>query len=503
MNTRYALLVVVLGTLMAAVDTTIVILALPTIAGSLHADLTITLWTLLAYLLIAAVLATQMGRVGDIYGRSRIYIAGFALFTLASMMCGAAPNIYFLIVSRLVQGLGGAMLLGNASAIISDVFPPQVRGRAFGYTSLGWNSGATLGIVLGGILTTYLGWRYIFYINGPIGLAAIILGIKNIRDTNRVHSKLDIWGGLLLGAILALEAYASTQIAGVGPNPTNVALVATGLILIPLFIFVETRQPSPIINIKVFGQRILAASIGASFLQSMGYLSVAFLLIMYLQGVRGLTPFQASLLLVPGYVLSSLLAPYMGRLTDKHGARIMATAGIAFMMAALAVYLILGAKTPYTIVILASIVSGIGGAMFYPANNTAIMGNSPPGYYGSVSGLARTLGNVGTLLSYLITISIASLSVSRQVAFEVFLGTQNLVGDVSTKFVVGIHTAFLAAMGILLAALILSALRGQEPRLKRSERESAAQGERKERRETEGLVAHKANKTSHIMSPRA
>ncbi len=488
MNERSALLVVVLGTLMAAVDTTIVILALPTIAGSLHADLAITLWTLLAYLLVAAVLATQMGRVGDIYGRSRIYIAGFALFTVASMMCGAAPNIYFLIAARLIQGLGGAMLIGNASAIVSDVFPREVRGRAFGYTTLGWNSGATLGIVLGGVLTTYLGWRYIFYINGPIGLVAIILGLRSIRDTNKVSAKLDITGGLLLGIILAVEAYASTQIAGVGLNPTDEALAIFGVVLIPLFILAERRHTSPIINTQVFGQRILAASIGASFLQSMGYLSVAFLLIMYLQGVRGLTPFQASLLLVPGYVLSSLVAPYMGRLTDRYGARIMATIGIALMMGALGVYLTLSVGTPLTTVIIASVISGIGSAVFYPANNTAIMGNSPPAYYGSVSGLARTLGNVGTLLSYLIAISIASLSVSRQVAFEVFLGTQDLVGDVSAKFVTGIHTAFLAAMGILLAALILSALRGEEPRLKHRGQGGASQGERQGHKETEGLI---------------
>ncbi|PSN91829.1 MFS transporter [Candidatus Marsarchaeota G2 archaeon OSP_D] len=488
MNTRSALLVVVLGTLMAAVDTTIVILALPTIAGSLHADLAITIWTLLAYLLVAAVLATQMGRVGDIYGRSRIYIAGFILFTVASMMCGASPNIYFLIGSRLIQGLGGAMLIGNASAIVSDVFPREVRGRAFGYTTLGWNSGATLGIVLGGVLTTYLGWRYIFYINGPIGLGAVILGLKSIRDTNRVNTKLDVPGGLILGVILAVEAYASTQIAASGLASLDEALVALGVILIPLFIYVERRHSSPIIDTRVFGQRILAASIGASFLQSMGYLSVAFLLIMYLQGVRGLTPFQASLLLVPGYVLSSFIAPYMGRLTDRHGARIMATLGIALMMGALGVYLTLGVSTPLTTVVLASVISGVGSAVFYPANNTAIMGNSPPGYYGSVSGLARTLGNVGTLLSYLIAISVASLSVSRRVAFEVFLGTQDLVGDVSAKFVAGIHTAFLAAMSILVAALILSALRGEEPRLKRRGQGSASEAESKEYREKEDVV---------------
>lgn len=473
---------------MAAVDTTIVILALPTIAGSLHADLAITIWTLLAYLLVAAVLATQMGRVGDIYGRSRIYIAGFIVFTAASIMCGAAPNIYFLIASRLIQGLGGAMLIGNASAIISDIFPREVRGRAFGYNTLGWNSGATLGIVLGGILTTYLGWRYIFYINGPIGLAAVILGLRSIRDTNRVNAKLDITGGTLLGVILALEAYASTQVAGVGLNSFNEALIILGIMLIPPFILAEKRSSSSLINTQVFGQRILAASIGASFLQSMGYLSVAFLLIMYLQGVRGFTPFQASLLLVPGYVLSSLIAPYMGRLTDRYGARVMATIGIALMMAALGVYLTLNVSTPITTLILASIISGVGSAVFYPANNTAIMGNSPPGYYGSVSGLARTLGNVGTLLSYLITISIASLSVSRQVAFEVFLGTQDLVGGVSARFVTGIHTAFLAAMGILVVALVLSALRGEEPRLKQRSQGDVAQRDNRESKEAENLI---------------
>jgi Arabinose efflux permease len=327
-SNNLALLVVILGTLMSAVDTTIVLLAIPSIAQELHTNLYVIIWVIILYLLVIAVFTTQLGRLGDIYGRSRFYNLGFVIFTIGSILCGAAPNAISLVAFRGVQGLGAAMMQANSGAIIADIFPPNQRGKAYGYNSIGWNAGATLGIVLGGFITTFLGWRYIFYINVPIGIFAIILGLKYIKDQERKNAKLDIIGMLSLLTSLSLISYGAANIAGEGVRLLNIYLISAGLIILLGFILIEKRQQFPIIDLKVFkANKIFTYSLFASFLQTTGYLATAFIIIMYLQGIRGLSPFEASLLLVPGYILASLVSPFTGKLSDKIGARIPTTIG--------------------------------------------------------------------------------------------------------------------------------------------------------------------------------
>ena len=460
-----ALLVVVLGTLMSAIDTTIVILAIPSIAQDLHTNLFLIIWVVILYLLVIAVFTTQLGRLGDIYGRARFYNIGFAIFTLGSILCGAAPSALSLVAFRGIQGLGAAIMQANSGAIIADIFPPNQRGRAYGYTSIGWNAGATLGIVLGGFITTFIGWRYIFYINVPIGIVAIILGLKYIKSYTRIKVKLDIGGMITLLAALSFLVYGAADIAGEGVRLLNIFFISIGLILLLAFIVIEKNQEFPIIDLKVFrSNRVFTYSLLSSFLQTTGYLATTFIIIMYLQGIRGLSPFYASLLLVPGYVLASLVAPFTGRLSDKIGARIPATIGIGLMIVAILIYLNLSLFTPLYVIMIASVIGGLGSSLFFPANNSAIMANAPRAFYGGASGVARTLSNIGTLLSYTIAISVASVTVSRQVAFEVFLGTSNLIGGVAASFLVGLKSAFYVSLGILIIALVFSALRGKEAR---------------------------------------
>ena len=460
-----ALLVVVLGTLMSAIDTTIVILAIPSIAQDLHTNLFLIIWVIILYLLVIAVFTTQLGRLGDIYGRARFYNIGFAIFTLGSILCGAAPSALFLVAFRGIQGLGAAMMQANSGAIIADIFPPNQRGRAYGYTSIGWNTGATLGIVLGGFITTFIGWRYIFYINVPIGIVAIILGLKYIKSYTSIKVKLDIGGMITLLAALSFLVYGAADIAGEGVRLLNIFFISIGLILLLAFIVIEKNQEFPIIDLKVFrSNRVFTYSLLSSFLQTTGYLATTFIIIMYLQGIRGLSPFYASLLLVPGYVLASLVAPFTGRLSDKIGARIPATIGIGLMIVAILIYLNLSLFTPLYVIMIASVIGGLGSSLFFPANNSAIMANAPRAFYGGASGVARTLSNIGTLLSYTIAISVASVTVSREVAFEVFLGTSNLIGGVAASFLVGLKSAFYVSLGILVIALVFSALRGKEAR---------------------------------------
>ncbi|HVP95755.1 MFS transporter [Methanoregula sp.] len=466
MDTKQKIIIAVLmlGTLMGSLDSTIVILAFPTISDSLHAEFITTLWIILIYLLVVAVCTTQLGRIGDIYGRSRMFNAGFGIFTLGSLFCGLSPAISWLIASRGVQAVGGALMQANSGAIIADTFPPNVRGTAFGYISLGWTSGAMLGIVLGGIITTYVGWEYIFFINIPIGIIATILGFRYLTDNPRVQATLDLTGMFLLGAALTFISFAGVDYATEGTAFTNIAALCIGLVLLFLFIVFERQTTRPIIDFSALRSRVLRYSMMAAFFLSLGYLSVVFLITMYLQGIRALSPLDAALLLTPGYVVGSLLSPYMGRLSDRYGARVLATTGTAVLILATLIYLTFRVDTPLWEVLVASGVSGLGTAMFFPSNNSAVMANAPPGSYGGISGILRTMQNIGILGSFVIAITVSAASIPRDVAFEVFIGTTNLVGGVSDAFIRGIDAALWASVIIIGVAGILSWMRGRESR---------------------------------------
>jgi EmrB/QacA subfamily drug resistance transporter len=464
MDSRQKIIIAILmlGTLMGSLDSTIVILAFPTISASLHADLLSTMWIILVYLLVVAIFTTQLGRLGDIFGRSRMFNCGFGIFTAGSLFCGISPGIGWLILSRGVQALGGALMQANSGAIVADAFPAEVRGAAFGYISLGWTSGAMLGIVLGGIITTWVGWEYIFFINIPIGVIATLLGLRYVRDTVRTDACLDLPGMALLGTSLLLFSYSGVDFAGQGLTPVNALLSLTGLAAIAIFVYYEKHAADPIIRFSIFEDRILRYSILAGFFIALGSLSVIFLITMYLQGIRGFDPLAASLLLIPGYVAGSLLSPLMGKLSDQYGTRVIATVGALILILATLVYLFLGTDSSLLIVLAGSAISGIGSAMFFPANNSAVMASAPQGAYGSISGIHRTVQNIGLLGSFILAITVASLSIPRQTAFEIFIGTANLAGDVSKAFLHGIDASLLASIGVMACAMILSWMQGHE-----------------------------------------
>ncbi len=467
------LAIMVLGTMMGALDTTIVLLALPTMTNSLSTTLASSIWVILIYLLVIAVTTTQLGRIGDMYGRGKIFNLGFVVFTIGSALCGFSPTIGLLVVFRALQAFGGALMQANMGAIVADTFEPHKRGKAFGYTGIGWNAGAMLGIVLGGFITAFVDWRYIFYINIPIGIIATYYGLKYVKDEKRSNSKLDLPGMATLTIALILMCYGAIDMTGVGVTASNILMIVIGAIFVLLFLMVEKRVPNPMVNLVIFKNKVLKYSMFASFFQSVGYLGVAFILIMYLQGIRGLDPFTASLLLVPGYIISSLASPHMGKLSDKYGARIIATIGIILMMITILVYLQLTTTSSLYIVVFASIISGFGAAMFWPANSSAIMASADPEHYGSVSGLSRLMSNIGTLTSFVVVLTIASLSIPRQLAFNVFIGTSSLIGNISSQFLLGIDGAFVLSLILLLIGAILSYSRGHEDRTKAYSKEQA------------------------------
>ncbi|MDA8102938.1 MAG: MFS transporter [Nitrospiraceae bacterium] len=455
-----AMAVVMTGVLITAVDTTIVVLALPEIQHSLRISLASVVWVVIGYLLVITLLATQVGRLGDMYGRVRMYQAGFLIFIVGSAACALSWNETSIIGFRILQGLGGALVSSNSGAVIADLFPPSQRGRAYGFNSVGWSLGAVLGIVLGGAIVTYVSWRWIFWINVPIGLAAVALAVKVLHDVGeRRRHKLDIVGMVLLGAGLFGVLWAATRLTSENLDPTISGLFIGGLVLVVLFALYEKRRTEPMLDLSIFSIPTVTPTLLASLFQGLANYAVLFLVIMYLQGPRGLSPLNASLLLVPGYMLGGVIGPFAGRLADRTAPVVPATIGLAVQVVAMVIYAHLKVDTSLVLVVVASVVNGAGSSSFFPANNSAVMKAVPATRFGIASGMLRTFANVGMVFSFAVAILVASHSISRGLAFAIFVGSAKLSGQLAIAFTDGLHTAFYTSAGLLVLSAVFSATR--------------------------------------------
>ncbi|MGC9154806.1 MAG: MFS transporter [Ferrimicrobium sp.] len=459
-RTGLALAVVMTGVLITAVDTTIVVLALPEIERGLHVALASVIWVIIGYLLVVTLLASQVGRLGDMYGRVKMYETGFVVFIIGSALCAISWDEPAIIAFRILQGIGGALVTANSGAVIADLFPPEKRGRAYGFNGIGYSLGAVLGIVLGGIIVTFISWRWIFWINVPIGLVAVILALRVLHDGGtRERRKIDLWGMLTAGLGLFGILWAVTNLATHTLNLSLLLFLLGGIAILIVFVMIERGQTDPMVRLSLFKVPTMTPSLLASLCQGLANYAVLFLVLMYLQGPRGLSPLDASLLLVPGYLVGGAIGPFSGRMADKIGPVLPATFGLATQIIGLLLYAQLGMTTGLWLVVVASVVNGIGSSSFFPANNSAVMKAAPRQVFGIASGMLRTFQNTGMVFSFSMAILIASRSIPRQVAFAIFVGTAKLHGEIAQVFVNGLHSAFYASMIFLVIAAILSATR--------------------------------------------
>lgn len=475
-----ALTVIVIGVLITAVDSTIVVLALPTMMRALRAGLATVVWIVMAYLLTMTLLTTQVGRLGDMLGRVRMYEAGFVIFILGSAWCGLAGDWVTLVVARVAQGIGGALVSANSGAVIADVFPPETRGRAYGFNSIGWNLGAILGILLGGFITTYFSWRWIFFINVPIGAVAFGLALYALHEGNaRQRHRFDAVGLLTLAVGLSALLLAMTRLASDGFRSAVGWLAGIGVAGLALFAVVESRQAEPLLRLSLFRIRVITFSLLAAFFQGLGGFAVLFLVIMYLQGVRGLTPLDASLLLVPGYLVGGVTGPIAGRLSDRVGSVIPATVGLGLQAVAFLIYAQIGAAAPLYLIVIASVINGVGSGGFFPANNAAVMRGAPRGEYGIASGMLRTFANIGMVLSFAVALLMASTRIPRGLAFAIFVGSARLNAHSTAAFVGGLHVALYLSIGAIVLAAVGSSARGPVASAARDSSGAAPRGKRR------------------------
>ena len=454
------LAVVMIGLLMTAVDTTIVVLALPEIERGLHLALSSVIWVVIGYLLVITLLATQVGRLGDMFGRVRMYQAGLVIFIAGSALCALSWNEGAIVGFRVLQGVGGALMTANTGAIIADLFPPEQRGKAYGYNAVGWSLGAVLGIVLGGLIVTYISWRWIFWINVPIGIVAVLVTAAALHDHGeRAKRRLDLAGMGLLGAGLFGILWAVTRLATSSLNATTTGFLLGGLVLVAAFAVVEKKRAAPMLDLSLLALPTVSPTLLAALFQGLANYAVLFLLIMYLQGPRGLSPLDASLLLVPGYVVGSVFGPLAGKLSDRVGPVVPATAGLALQGIALLWFATLSVSTGLWVVVLASVVNGVGASGFFPANSAALMRAVKPQVFGIASGMLRTFSNIGMVFSFSVAILAASRSISRSLAFAIFVGTAKIHGSLARAFTSGLHTAFYVSVGVMALAAAFSATR--------------------------------------------
>ena len=424
---RVALMVTTVGMLAATLNMSILLISLPAIFDGLGLDplapsnISYLLWMLMGYLLVSAVLVVTFGRLGDQYGRARLFNLGFLIFTVASVACALVPNTgsagaLELIVLRVVQGVGGAMIAANSTAIITDSFPPDRRGFALGVNQVAALAGSFAGLVIGGVLSEWH-WRAVFWVSVPVGVWGTWMGYRTLRDKPRDPDRkitIDWWGNLTFGvgltAILVAITYGLQPYGGhtMGwTSPTVLAGLIGGPLLLVLFGIIETHVENPMVNLRLFKVRAFAAGQTVNLLSSMARGGLQFMLIIWLQGIwlplHGYkfadTPLWAGIYMLPLTLGFLLAGPASGAISDRFGARAFATGGLLLTASTFVGLILIPANFSYPMFAALLAANGIGMGLMAAPNSAAIMNSVPAAQRGAASGVRATGMNAGMVLS--------------------------------------------------------------------------------------------------------
>lgn len=404
------------------------------------------------------------GRLADIYGRVRLYNLGFGVFTIGSALCSLATNGLSLVLFRLVQGVGGALIFSNNAAILTDAFPPTERGKAIGINLVLGVSGSIIGLVAGGVLTATLGWRSIFWINIPVGIFATswaYLRLKELASLQR--DRLDPLGNGLFAVGLSIFLVGMTLGAISGFTVIDNAMMLLGVVMVVAFVYAEKKVLSPMMDLSLFKIRAFAAGMMSNLLASISRGAVLLLLVFYFQGALLLDALTAGILLIPFSVAFVSIGPLSGFLSDKYGARGFSTGGLIVSAAALLWFALLPAAVPYTILVLPMILAGIGGGMFVAPNISSIMNASPAARRGIAAGISATMITTGFLLSMGIAFVIMATSMPLSTLQAIFAGLPVAANQLNVSlFMDAMHKTFLLMAGMSLFAAIPSSMRGRK-----------------------------------------
>jgi MFS family permease len=414
-----------LGMLLATINASIVLISLPAIFNGVRLDplqpgnVSYLLWMLMGYMLVTAVLVVTLGRLGDMFGRVKIYNLGFALFTVCSIILSLDPftgahGALWLIGWRVVQAVGGAMLMANSTAIITDAFPADQRGTALGINIVAALAGQFIGLVLGGVLADW-NWRSIFWVNVPVGIIGTVWAYKSLHDKSaRRPGRIDWWGNLSFG--VGLTVLLAAIVYGIQPygghtmgwtNPWILAGLIGGVAILVGFVFIERHTAEPMVPLSLFRSHVFAGGNAAGLLTAIARGGLQFMLIIWLQGIwlplhgydYSQTPLWAGIYLVPLTIGFLIAGPTAGRLSDRFGHHAFAATGLVVMALTFGGMLLLPTDFSYPVFAALILVNGLGAGLFAAPNTSSIMSSVPADQRGAASGMRATFQNSGMVLS--------------------------------------------------------------------------------------------------------
>ncbi|MFK5953672.1 MAG: MFS transporter [Desulfobacterium sp.] len=444
-----------IGVFLATVDGSIINVSLPTLVRELHTEFSIVQWVVLAYLLTITSTMAGIGRLADMVGKKSIYSTGFAVFTLGSALCGLSPSVEWLIGFRVLQAIGAAMIMALGAAIVTEAFPPAERGKAMGIIGGIVSMGIVTGPALGGVILSLLSWRWIFYVNFPVGIFGIIMVVKHLPDLKPMgHQRFDIWGALLMcSSILCLLLGLTLGQQQGFLQPLVFMLLVSCLVLLIIFIVTEHRVAQPMINMGLFTNKIFSVNLTSGFISFVSLGGTMLLLPFYLENILGFPSMKVGLLMGIVPLMLGITAPISGMLSDRVGSRMISMAGIMLMFTGFLAASTLKQDTTVLGYALRIFAVGAGIGIFISPNNSAIMGSAPLQQLGIVSGMmaqSRTLGQ---------TVGIAVIGAIWAGRTIFYAG--NVSGADATQASIaaqigGLHDAFLTAAGFLTIALIFN-----------------------------------------------
>lgn len=459
----WVMLVVGMGTFMGTLNASIVNISLPTISNYFQVKLSVVAWVMMAYLLTTSSLLITLGRMADIIGRKLIYTSGFLVFTCGTILCSVSGGIYQLIIFRVIQATGGAMMVANSAALITETFPDTERGKALGLIGGIVAIGLTCGSPMGGFILEKLSWRWIFYLNIPLGIVGLDLAILILkkRPVLLLSQKFDFKGAFFLvcGLIFLLLGLNHWQNIG-WRSPSTHWLFAGFLFFGTLFLVTETKSKNPIIQLSFFRHRIFGIGNLNVFLAYLSHLSVIFLMPFYLIRVLELSPSQMGWILITVPLCLSVIAPVSGWLSDKIGTRFLTTAGLVLIGISILSLLQLDVNSNYKDVVFRLIALGLGAGMFYSPNNSSIMGSVSQENYGRAAGVLATMRNLGMVMGVSITSVIFTSSENYYLSQ---LQNQITESTLMSKmaFTRAFHNVYIVTGIICLVGAFLSYLRGE------------------------------------------
>ena len=446
---RVVLFIAALGSFLTPFDTSAVNIALPTIGNDFMLDAITLGWISTAYLLASAVFLVPFGKLGDLYGRKKVFLAGIGLFATTSFIISLSFDPVMIIALRFVQGIGSAMIFGTSLAMLTSVYPREERGKAIGITIMCVYLGLSLGPTLGGYMTDILGWRSIFWVNVPLGIIVIAMTLHYLAGEWKDPSggKFDLAGALIYGISLSSLTFGLS----LGPVPAALGFLVVAGAGIAFFVYYELKVPWPVLEIRLFsGNRVFTFSNLAALINYSATFAVTFLMSLYLQFGKGFSAEYAGLILVAQPLTQAIFAPLAGRLSDRIEPRIIATVGMTLTAIGLFSLTFLSVDTMLVFIVGSLLFLGMGFGLFSSPNTNAIMSSVNPRYYGIASGMVGTMRLVGQMLS---------MGVAMMV-FAAVIGTVQITPGNIPEFIASVHLSFMIFFLLCIFGIFASLVRG-------------------------------------------